>query len=140
MIIVVPLVKGLVDTINANGVLAIIINDVAVLIILVIVVIVALSKGLVVAIMLPLSPCTAAWPIPSPLHHAYVFLVGCCLQKIKWRPSMFGQSLLHVVNETRLLTTHKTASLVKKICLLTTHKTVSLFLYRSIPLKKCQLV
>ncbi len=51
--LVIILVKGLADTVNANGVFVIIVWDVAVLDILVFVVFVALSKGLIVAIMLP---------------------------------------------------------------------------------------
>ncbi len=50
----VVLVKGLVDTVNANGVFVVVVGDVAVLAVLVIVVVVvALSKGLVIAITLP---------------------------------------------------------------------------------------
>ncbi len=69
---VVALVKGLMDAINANGVFVVVVGDVAVLGILVVVVFVTLSKGLGIAIMLPLHSCMVAQPIPSPLHHARV--------------------------------------------------------------------
>ncbi len=49
----VALIKGLIDTINANGIFVVVVGDVAVLAVFIIVIIIALSKGLVVAIMLP---------------------------------------------------------------------------------------
>jgi hypothetical protein len=52
-VLVLDLIKGLADTVNANGVFIVIIGDVAILAILVVVIFIALSKGLVVAIMLP---------------------------------------------------------------------------------------
>jgi hypothetical protein len=52
-VLVVALVKGLANTINANGVFFVVVGDVAVLALLVVVVFVALSKGLIVAITLP---------------------------------------------------------------------------------------
>jgi hypothetical protein len=52
-ILVVALVKKLVDTVNAHGVLIVVVRDVAVIVILVVVVVFALSKGLIVAITLP---------------------------------------------------------------------------------------
>jgi hypothetical protein len=55
--LVIPLVKGLADTVNTNGIFVVIVRDVTVLAIIVIV-FVALSKGLVIAITLPLRPCT----------------------------------------------------------------------------------
>ncbi len=63
----------------AAGVFIVIIEDVAVLAILVVVIFVAL----VVAITLPLCPCTVVRPIPSSLRHARMFLVGCRMKKIK---------------------------------------------------------
>jgi hypothetical protein len=51
--LVITLIKGLIDTINANDVFIVIVRYVAILVVLVVVVVVALSKGLVVAIMLP---------------------------------------------------------------------------------------
>jgi hypothetical protein len=63
----------------AAGIFAIIVKDVAVLAVLVVVIFVAL----VVAITLPLCPCTVVRPIPFPLHHACVFLVGCHVKKIE---------------------------------------------------------
>jgi hypothetical protein len=51
--LVVALVKGLTDTVDANGIFVVVVEDVAVLAILVVVVFVTLSKGLVVAITLP---------------------------------------------------------------------------------------
>ncbi len=49
----ITLIKGLTDTIHANGVFVVVVGDVAILAVLVIVVFVALSKGLIVAITLP---------------------------------------------------------------------------------------
>ncbi len=63
----------------AAGVFIVIVKDVAVLAVLVVVIFVAL----VVAITLPLCPCTVVRPIPFPLRHARVFLVGCCMKKIE---------------------------------------------------------
>ncbi len=63
----------------AAGVFIVILKDVAVLAVLVVVIFVAL----VVAITLPLCPCTVVRPIPFPLHHARVFLVGCHVKKIE---------------------------------------------------------
>jgi hypothetical protein len=63
----------------AAGVFVVIVRDVAILVILFVVIFVAL----VVAITLPSCPCTVVRPIPSPLHQACVFLVGCCMKKIK---------------------------------------------------------
>ncbi len=63
----------------AAGVFVVIVEDVAVLAVLVVVIFVAL----VVAITLPLCPCTVVRPIPFPLRHARVFLVGCRMKKIK---------------------------------------------------------
>ncbi len=57
----------------AAGVFVVIVEDFAVLAVLVVIIFVAL----VVAITLPLCPCTVVQPIPSPLRHARVFLVGC---------------------------------------------------------------
>ncbi len=51
--LVIALIKGLVDTFNVNGIFIIIVGDVPVLAILIVDVVVALSKGLVAAIMLP---------------------------------------------------------------------------------------
>jgi hypothetical protein len=63
----------------AAGVFVVIVKDVAVLDILVVVIFIAL----VVAITLPLCPCTVVRPIPSPLRQARVFLVGCRVKKIE---------------------------------------------------------
>ncbi len=63
----------------AAGVFLVIVKDVAILAILVVVIFVAL----VVAITLPLCPCKVVRPIPFPLHHARVFLVGCRMKKIE---------------------------------------------------------
>jgi hypothetical protein len=52
IILFVALIKGLVDIVIANGVLVIIVNNVAFLIVLIVVVVVSLSKGLVAAITL----------------------------------------------------------------------------------------
>ncbi len=52
IILVAALVKGLVNTFNANGVLVVVIGNVAILVVLVIVVVIALSKRLIVAIRL----------------------------------------------------------------------------------------
>ncbi len=81
--LVIALVKGLPNTVNTNGVFVVVVRDVAILAVLLDVVFVALSKGLVIAITLPLCPCTVVRPIPSPLHHALVFLVGCCMTKYR---------------------------------------------------------
>ncbi len=51
--LVVDLIKGLADTVNANGVFIVIIGDVAILAVLVVIIFIALSKGLVIAITLP---------------------------------------------------------------------------------------
>ncbi len=54
IILIITLVKGLIDTVIAIGVPVVIIGNAAFLVVLiVIVIVVALSKGLVVAIMLP---------------------------------------------------------------------------------------
>ncbi len=63
----------------AAGLFVVIIEDVAVLAVLVVVIFIAL----VIAITLPLCPCTVVRPIPFPLHHARVFLVGCRVKKIE---------------------------------------------------------
>ncbi len=73
---IVALVKGLANTVDANGIFVIVVGDVAFLAVLAVVIFVALS--------LPSrSPnaCMVMRPIPSPLHHARVFLVGCCVTK-----------------------------------------------------------
>ncbi len=62
----------------AAGVFVVIVEDVAILAILV----VAIFVALVVAIALPLCPCMVVLPIPFPLRHARVFLVGCCMKNI----------------------------------------------------------
>jgi hypothetical protein len=77
IILVVALNKGLFNTVNAKGVLVVIVGNVTTLILLIVVIVVALSKGLVVAIRLSYHPCMVAWPISSPLRQARVFLVGC---------------------------------------------------------------
>ncbi len=64
---------------SAAGVFVVIVEDVAVLAVLVVIIFVAL----VVAINLPLCPCTVVGPIPFPLPHARVFLVGCRVKKIE---------------------------------------------------------
>jgi hypothetical protein len=64
----------------AAGIFLVIVEDVAVLAVLVIVIFVAL----IVAITLPLCPCTFVRPIPSPLRQTRVFLVGCHVKKIEW--------------------------------------------------------
>ncbi len=51
--LVVALIKGLVDTVDANGVSVVVVGDVTVLAVLVVVIFVALSKGLIIATMLP---------------------------------------------------------------------------------------
>ncbi len=66
IILVAVLVKGLVNTVNASGVLDVVDGDIAVLVVLVVVIVVALSKGPVVAIMLPQRPRTVSRPISSP--------------------------------------------------------------------------
>ncbi len=56
MIIVIALVEGLVNIVNANGILVVTVGDVTildVLIVVIVIVIVALNKGLVVAITPP---------------------------------------------------------------------------------------
>ncbi len=63
----------------AAGVFAVTVKDVAVLAVLIVVIFVAL----VVAITLPLCPCMVVRPIPFPLRHTRVFLVGCRIKKIE---------------------------------------------------------
>jgi hypothetical protein len=62
----------------AAGIFVVIVKDVAVLAVLAVVIFIAL----IVAITLPLCPFTVVWPIPFPLRHAGVFLVGCRVKKI----------------------------------------------------------
>jgi hypothetical protein len=61
----------------ASGVFLDIVGDVAVLTVLIVVTFVPL----IVVIMLPYCPGMVVRPIPSPLHHARMFLVGCCMKK-----------------------------------------------------------
>jgi hypothetical protein len=51
--LVVALVKGLANTVDANGLFIVVVRDVAIFAVLVVVIFVTLSKGLIVAITLP---------------------------------------------------------------------------------------
>ncbi len=51
------------------------VGDVAVLAVLIVLIFVAL----VIAIALLKHSCTVVRPMPPPLRHAHVFLVGCCM-------------------------------------------------------------
>ncbi len=63
----------------AAGIFVVIVEDVAAFAVLVVVIFVAL----VIAITLPLCPCTVVRPIPFSLRQARVFLVGCRVKKIE---------------------------------------------------------